>query len=118
MNQSNFNEHVEECFERSRKVLVQKRAEYSKDKDVFHNFNNAIGISLHDTNVAVAWEYCVKHLQSIKDIIEAVETTALNLTVSKDVLSEKFGDAINYFLLIEGMLKEIIDNQKNVNEQI
>ena len=100
-----FEEHLEDVFSRTRKVLLQKRNEYAGDKDVFNNFNNATGISLHKTNTSVGWEYCVKHLQSIKDLIQEVENgNRNNLTTSR--INEKFGDVINYFILLEGMLKE------------
>jgi hypothetical protein len=112
MNRTEFNKVVEAVFDRTRIVLVKKGDEYSSVTDVFHNFNNSTGISLHDTNTAVAWEFLVKHLQSIKDIITKIETTALlpEKIYSEHLIDEKFGDAINYLILIEGMLKEKLEN--------
>ena len=105
MNREKFNLHVEEVMERTKKILLKKGEEYAKTEDVFHNFNNATGISLHESNTAVAWEFLVKHLQSIKDIITTHEETCLELP-KQELIEEKFGDAINYLILIEGMFKE------------
>jgi hypothetical protein len=112
MDRKVFNSHVEEVFDRSRKVMVKKGAEYSGDAEVFHNFNNSIGISLHNTNVGVAWEYLTKHLQSVKDMIEAIEKNGDLGKLNQYLLDEKFGDVINYFLLIEAMIKEKIQNNE------
>lgn len=106
MNRVDFNNHVEDVFDRSRNVMVKKGAEYSGDAEVFHNFNNSVGISIHKTNVAVAWEYLTKHLQSVKDMITAIELDGSLGKINQSMLDEKFGDIINYFLLIEGMIKE------------
>lgn len=111
MNRSEFNGLVEEAIERTRNVLIRKGAEYAGDVNVFHNFDAGTGISLHNTNVAVAWEYACKHLQSIKDLIKYVEdngTTNANVAL----VNEKFGDAINYLLLMEGMFKKMIAEQE------
>ncbi len=112
MNRKDFNEHVEKCFDRSRNVMVKKGAEYSGDEEVFHNFNNSIGISLHKTNVGVAWEYLTKHMQSVKDIVISIEKDGTLGKVNQELLDEKFGDIMNYYLLIEGMIKEKLQLQK------
>ncbi len=112
MNRIDFNAHVEQVFDRSRNVMVKKGAEYSGDAEVFHNFNNSVGISLHKSNVAVAWEYLTKHLQSVKDMILAIETNGDLGKINQNMLDEKFGDVVNYFLLIEGMVKEKIQNKE------
>jgi hypothetical protein len=112
MNRTDFNKHVEEVFDRSRNVMVKKGAEYSGDVEVFHNFNDSVGISIHKTNVAVAWEYLTKHLQSVKDMVTAIEVDGSLGKLNQNMLDEKFGDIINYFLLIEGMVKERLQNKE------
>ena len=117
MQRTKFNEHVQVVFDRSVRVLVKKNDEYANADEVFHNFNNAVGISLHNSNVAVAWEFVVKHLQSVKDLVtEIEEDNELNaLTIPQAYLDEKFGDVINYFILIEGMIKEKIAERESLN---
>ena len=107
MNREEFGHFVEYAFERSKKVLIKKGDEYARDENAFHVFQNATGISLHNVDTSVAWEMAVKHLQSIKDILREVEYNNLS-KLSEHILDEKFGDAINYFVLIEGMLREKI----------
>jgi hypothetical protein len=109
MNQPDFNTHLEAAIERTKKVLLKKRVEYNGETEVFHNFNDAAaGISLHNTNVAVAWEYLSKHLQSVRDMVVLVESRDDLKKLTPELLDEKFGDVINYFLLIEGMIREKI----------
>ena len=85
-------------------VLETKNSEYADKDDVFKAFTESLPLSFHDTKQAVAWEFMVKHLQSIKMIIEARAKTGK--IPDEKVLEEKIGDAINYLILIEGMFKE------------
>jgi len=85
-------------------VLQSKTDEYAGQDDVFKAFTEALPLSFHDTKQAVAWEFMVKHLQSIKLIIE--ERAKKGKLPDEKLLEEKIGDAINYLILIEGMFKE------------
>lgn len=91
-------------------VLQSKNEEYAGQEDVFKAFTESLPLSFHDTKQAVAWEFMVKHLQSIKMIIEARAKTGK--IPDEKVLEEKIGDAINYLILIEGMFKEDMEPQK------
>lgn len=112
MTRSEFNQHVEGVFARTSKVLLKKGNEYSTEENVFHNFESAVGLSLHNGSTSVAWEFVVKHLQSIKDILREVEYKNYD-KLTTELIDEKFGDAENYFILIEGMLKQLIAANKN-----
>ena len=102
MNKKEFDAHLSAVFTRTREVLQHKRNEYANDIDVFQSFKQGIGISYQKTPEGVAWEYMSKHLESIKQIIKEIETVEPTM----DKVSEKFGDAINYLVIIEGMLKD------------
>lgn len=91
-------------------VLQNKNEEYAGQDDVFKAFTEALPLSFHDTKQAVAWEFMVKHLQSIKIIIE--ERAKKGKLPDEKLLEEKIGDAINYLILIEGMFKEDMAPQK------
>lgn len=91
-------------------VLQSKNEEYAGQEDVFKAFTEALPLSFHDTKQAVAWEFMVKHLQSIKMIIEARSKSGK--IPDEKVLEEKIGDAINYLILIEGMFKEDMEPRK------
>ena len=103
MNKEDFNKIVERRVELINSVLNSKGKEYGADKDAFHNFNSGVGIGFSDSREKLAWEYMTKHLQSIKDLIDSVSKGNLP---KEEVLEEKIGDAINYLILIEGMIKE------------
>ena len=50
----------------------------------------------------VAWSYAAKHLESIMSILEKLPEEE----PSEELINEKIGDAINYLIIIEGLLKE------------
>ena len=91
-------------------VLQSKNEEYAGQEDVFKAFTESLPLSFHDTKQAVAWEFMVKHLQSIKMIIETRSKSGK--IPDEKVLEEKIGDAINYLILIEGMFKEDMEPRK------
>jgi len=81
--------------------LIQKKAKEYSTGDAFSNFKDASGgLSFHDRPEMVAWEFAVKHMQSIKDII------AGKVPCNDNTIDEKINDAIVYMLLIKGMLVE------------
>jgi hypothetical protein len=106
MTRGEFNTFVENRIYLIKKVLLSKGKEYANDIDVFHNFKAAEGLSFHECPEKVCWEFMVKHLQSIKDILDHVEANGVDGYPTREIVTEKFGDAINYLVLLEGMLEE------------
>ncbi len=100
MNRKEFNALVDKRKELIESVLQKKGAEYANEANVFHNFEEGAKLSFHNSREMVAWEYMIKHLQSIKDMISN------NTPYSEHVIREKFGDAINYMILMEAMMLE------------
>lgn len=100
MKKTEFNKLVDKRIELIQSVLQKKGAEYANDKDVFHNFEEGTKMSFHDKREMVAWEYMMKHMISIKDMIASKDA------YSEHIIREKFGDAINYLILIEAMMLE------------
>jgi len=100
MNRKEFNQLVDKRKELIESVLQKKGAEYSGDANVFHNFEEGTKISFHSKREMVAWEYMTKHLQSIRDMISD------DKAYSEHIIREKFGDAINYLILMEAMMIE------------
>ena len=76
--------------------------EYASDLDVFLSFRKGVGFSFHDTPEGVAWEYACKHLECIKTIIGKLPDEI----PTDELLEEKIGDAINYLIILEGLIKE------------
>jgi hypothetical protein len=115
MTLSEFKESVvEPRIELIREVLVKKGTEYGADKSTFHTFEQASELSYHKSPQGVAWEFMCKHLQSIRDMISDKEFD--DRLPSKEMVKEKFGDAINYLILMEGMFKEDIEESEKVTE--
>ena len=97
-----FKDLLEKRFEKTRKTYSRKMNEYATDLDVFLSFKNGIGFSFHNTPEGVAWEYACKHFESIKNIISKCPDEV----PTDELLDEKIGDAINYLIIIEGLIKE------------
>ena len=104
MNRNEFNKIVERRKDLITSVLQTKGKEYQSGNDVFHNFKLSTGISLHRQPEKVGWEFMTKHLTSIRDMVVKTGTEEFNPT--EELIEEKIGDAINYLILLEGMLKE------------
>jgi len=102
MNLSRFKCLLQGVFNRTESVFNKKRNEYSHDQDVFANLRNGVAFSIHDEPEQVAYEYACKHLESIQSMIKKLPDEL----PSEKLINEKFGDAINYLIIIEGLLKE------------
>lgn len=104
---------VEEFRDSSLRVLTEKGEEYSTSKDKLYNFKHASTIAkqykMKLTPVQAAFGFQLKHLVSIDDIINN------RRKFDADVLFEKFGDAINYCILIDALQAE--DKQKRLKNK-
>ena len=102
MKEKEFTKLLNKVFDRTENILLKKRNEYAHKEDVFKSFKNGTGFSLHTEPEQVAWSYLAKHLESIQSIIRKLP----NERPSEELINEKFGDAINYLIIIEGLLRE------------
>ena len=103
MNDEEFENVVLEQHEQSLSVLCAKAKEYSKDGDRFHNFKIAgrkRGVQPHDALDGMR----IKHVVSIEDMWDNIDTHKALPT--GEMIDEKFGDVINYYLLEKGMMLE------------
>lgn len=99
MTREKFNKIVERRLRLIGQVLMKKQKEYANSDDVFHNFARAGEFCKlsKEKSLQVMW---AKHLVSISDMIDSKKP------FSHAFIEEKIGDAINYLILLEGMLKE------------
>ena len=105
MTPEQFNEVLERRFDMSRTVLATKAVEYALDKSRFHNFHRAgqiLGCSPEQALLGMM----VKHTVSVMDIIDNM---AGGNIPDLGLWDEKIGDSINYLLLLDGMVQDIID---------
>ncbi|ADD81062.1 gp064 [Rhodococcus phage ReqiPoco6] len=102
MDHQTFNVYLEEKFDHIRSVLGTKAAEYVPNEggSRFHNFDVAAAFNNESPEKAL-WGMLTKHLVSIADMVKDDPTDH-----SMAVWDEKIGDALNYLLLLNGMVKD------------
>lgn len=98
-----FDDLVIDRFESCQQILKGKSSEYSRNDDKLHNFKRA-GELLGTTPERALLGMMTKHLISIMDMVDDIEF--VGTLPSDGLISEKFGDSINYLLLLEGLIKE------------
>jgi hypothetical protein len=114
MRHAEFDKLLKEILERTTTVLSTKSDEYSTDSDKLHNFKRA-GAMLNCTPEKALIGMWTKHIISILDIVDTIDkessehnhmfvTKPYSVTVKK--VEEKIGDAINYLILLEALIKE------------
>ncbi|MDD5363378.1 MAG: hypothetical protein PHN88_14725 [Ignavibacteria bacterium] len=90
-------------FEKTRSILDKKNAEYASGQDdKLYNFKRAAKISGESIEKALSG-MMLKHEVSIWDIIEKKRH------FTPEMIDEKFGDMINYLILLEAVLTEKIE---------
>lgn len=112
MNMKDFKKVLTRRLHLTKNVLNKKNKEYAPDNDKMHNFKRAGKMEQCTPEKALIGMW-VKHIISLLDIvdnIDADEDDALmqicngeGLTV--ELLEEKIGDAINYLVILEAMIK-------------
>ena len=114
MNGNEFQEHQKKLLGDLLEVCRAKQREYANNKNAFHNFEEAVGISMNKERETVAWAFCVKHLQSVRDIITDIEEGKELPTQA--LIDEKFGDIIVYMTLMHGMITDRINFEKIIKD--
>lgn len=105
MTPEQFSETLERRFDISRSVLATKADEYASDKSRFHNFYRA-GQIQGCTPERALMGMMTKHTVSVMDIIDNIEKGE---HPNIELWDEKIGDYINYLLLLDGMVRELIN---------
>ena len=102
MTSERFNAILEKRLSRTREILASKATEYARDTDRLHNFKRA-GELLHVSPEQALIGMQVKHLVSILDMLDDL---VVNIERPYSLWDEKITDAINYFILLEALLRE------------
>lgn len=109
-----FNKLLMKIIRRTNLVLATKSAEYSTNSDKLYNFKRS-GERRRKTPEEVLMGMAEKHYTSITDIVDKIELenqkAGLRIPVrpsflTKDKLEEKITDGINYYILLEALIKE------------
>jgi hypothetical protein len=106
MSTEDFNGYVNERIATIKDVLLQKAKEYSSNDDRLKNFHDGskmIGKSREE----VLDGFLLKHLVSYRKILEDLNNDGI--LPSRELIVEKMGDIINYFIIQEAQLLQRID---------
>lgn len=106
MNTEEFNTILEYRLSSIKTVLGNKAKEYAIG-DRLYNFKRSAEILRTTPQKALAGMF-MKHLVSVLDIVEG------SISPTEYIVNEKIGDAINYLILLEAILKEPFVNIKCV----
>lgn len=117
MNQKEFKKLLDRRIELTKNVLDAKNKEYASDNDKLHNFKRAADMLQCSPEKALVGMW-TKHIISILDIIDNLDYKcktekqcfpAFNTDAFMEMIDEKFGDAINYLILLEALVRERYD---------
>ena len=87
-------------------VLKSKNREYAPGDDALHNFKRA-GQMLGQSPESALVGFWAKHIVSILDIVNDLPGPGESMDyLDIDLVDEKIGDAINYLVLLESLIKE------------
>lgn len=106
MTHKEFEQVFERAVERSKGVLFSKLKEYTSDDDQLESFKTQAGMSLAATPMGIAYELMVKHIYSVRKMVQEFEECGKRPSIR--LMNEKFGDSINYLILIEALFLESI----------
>lgn len=90
-------------------VLASKAAEYASEADRLHNFKRAAEWfplatdEAHAEAMSACQGMMRKHWVSVADL---VERKAVGQSLPSALVDEKIGDAVNYLILLEALLRE------------
>ena len=102
-----FESVVDHRIQHIKDTLTIKGREYQNgDDDVFHNFKVAARMRNITPEQALDG-MLLKHLVSMQDIIA---NTSKDISPNIELLNKKIGDVINYYILLEGLLVERLNN--------
>lgn len=104
---SEFDKLVEARCESIKETLTYKAFEYATEKSRFHNFEVAAR-KRNTTPEEALMGMKVKHDVSVDDLVEWAKNSPEKL--NDHIINEKIGDSINYLILLEGMLKQRLEN--------
>lgn len=103
MTPEKFETILKERLKKIEDILASKADEYGS-VDRLHNFKVA-GRLNHESPLVSAWGMATKHLVCIVDMVKG------DSLITPYMVEEKFGDMINYLILMEAICIEYIDER-------
>jgi hypothetical protein len=99
---TDFDRLLSEVHSQQKMVLGVKAGEYSRDDDRLLNFKTA-GAFERCTPERALWGMAAKHFVSLTDLVNDLDA---GTDTPMPLWEEKLGDARNYLVLLEGLLRE------------
>lgn len=99
MTSKEFNKVVEEEIKNIENTLIKKQTEYNLDDDRLGFFKHNAQF-LKKTPEETLWAMASKHFISLTDMINSDKKFA------KAIFDEKITDAINYLILLRGLIQD------------
>lgn len=107
-----FENVIDESLQKIKEILIVKAREYRRNDNPFHNFEVAAR-KKNETRERALYGMAMKHTVSIDDIRNDLDCGKLP---SRELVEEKFTDALNYLLLEKASLLDrinIFESTKN-----
>lgn len=104
MKTEEFNKIVLDRCEKTMATLTRKAAEYARG-DRLSNFKAAAGF-LQCTPERALMGMKIKHDVSIRDMVDDLQRGSICHIWSQEKWDEKIGDAVNYLILLEALVRE------------
>ena len=102
MTNAEFDKLLADVFSRTKKVLAAKAGDYSREDDRLSNFKKAAALQ-----TCIPEKACMgmmaKYLVAVADLVNDLER---GTDTPLPAWEEKIGDARNYLILLEGLLRE------------
>jgi len=111
MNQKDFDTIVEQRITKIHNILKTKAGEYAHHGDRLRNFKD-IALFTDDCPEKALLMQVVKHFNAIKDFINDLNEHAPQRLREYPYWDEKIGDVINFMILLEALVIERLDNEK------
>lgn len=112
MTAAEFDAILADRLRKTREVLASKAGEYATDADRLHNFKraakefgdwNKTSYGVGTGEAAALLGMLRKHWTSIADLADQYDS---GRQVPPEFVDEKIGDAVNYLILLEALLRE------------
>ena len=108
MDSQKFNQLIEEQLNYCKELLSSKNDEYAQKTDKLSNFRQSSSL-LGMCAAEVAFCYDTKHIASIQKIVHEISQGKFP---TKELWREKITDYINYGLLINACVMEVLDKKE------
>lgn len=107
MKEKKFYKLVNRRFDKILQGLTSKGKEYSKEDNKLHNFDRA-ALKRNISREEAIQGFMLKHEVSVDDIIENIKK---GIIPKREVIDEKIGDLINYWILMEASIVQRIEEE-------